>query len=399
MRGAIPVTSPATISHATAPSWRPRWSACRSSPCCAGSFSCGARPPRLIRTGRRSHRSWAARPKPFNPPFSAYPMALQEEIAAVRRWMEGGDRRGPFSRQGDGKPLRPATVKLRLACIRLILGVHVGQGNDPRSVTSLADLLISPAAIEAILQALWERGQTRHQARVEAEPGWNGNTGQLDAVAVTLLMLAQLLPAAARRAEENPRARQAGAQVADERDVAQEPTAPRPVPRSGQTGPAAEPATHVDGGGPGAAHPAAGRGGTAGPHRDLLRHRAEDPAAHEEPALVPPRAQSALRRTRFAARHHELPDPRDEDQPGHRIQRQRAPLPIPAGSTSNSSCRSLPPPRRISRTSNGCFRPATANPDRCPTVRSAKPSSIPWPSVSAPSSIRICSARSRWSLL
>ena len=35
-------------------------------------------------------------------------------------------------------------------------------------------------------------------------------------------------------------------------------------------------------------------------------------------------------RTRFAARHHELPEPRDEEPPGHRIQRQRAPLPIPA---------------------------------------------------------------------
>ena len=133
-------------------------------------------------------------------------MSLQEEIAAIRRWMEGRDRRGPFGPQCDGKPLRPATVKLRLACIRSILGEHVGQGNDPRSVTSLADLLMSPAAIEAILQAIWERGQTRRQAMAEAEPDRNGNTGQLDAVAVTLRMLARTSPAA-RRAEENPRAR------------------------------------------------------------------------------------------------------------------------------------------------------------------------------------------------
>ena len=108
--------------------------------------------------------------------------------------MEGGERRGPFSGQRGRKPLRPTTIKLRLTCIRLILAEHVAQGNDPAAVTSLADLLFSPAAIEAILQAIWERGQTRHQARVEAEPGWNGNTGQLDAVAVTLLMLASYFP-------------------------------------------------------------------------------------------------------------------------------------------------------------------------------------------------------------
>jgi hypothetical protein len=133
-------------------------------------------------------------PKPFSAPFAAYSVALQEEIAAVRRWMEGSDRRGPFSLQRDRKPLRPKTIKLRLACIRLLLAEHVAQGNDPAAVTSLTDLLFSPAAIEAILQAIWERGQIRHQARVEAEPGWNGNTGQLDAVAVTLLMLASYFP-------------------------------------------------------------------------------------------------------------------------------------------------------------------------------------------------------------
>jgi hypothetical protein len=137
----------------------------------------------------------ASKAKPFNPPFSAYPMALQEEIEAIRRWTAGGDRRGPFAAQRDRKPLRPATIKLRLTCIRLILAEHVARGNDPRSLTSLADLL-TPAAIEAILQAIWERGQTRHQAMAEAErePDWNGNTGQLDAVAVTMLMLASYFP-------------------------------------------------------------------------------------------------------------------------------------------------------------------------------------------------------------
>ena len=155
----------------------------------------------LWRRAAARHPSWpqvaptlAGEAKPFNPPFSAYPVSLQEEIAALGRWMEGTDRRGPFRAQCHRKPLRPATIKLRLACIRLILGAHVGQGNDPRSLTSLAVLLMSPETIEAILQAIWERGQIRRQAMPEAErePDRNGNTGQLDAVAVTLLMLAQL---------------------------------------------------------------------------------------------------------------------------------------------------------------------------------------------------------------
>ena len=115
---------------------------------------------------------------------------------AIRRRMEGAGSTGPFSPECDRKPLRPATVKLRLACIRLILGEHVALGNDPGSVTSFADLLASPEAIQAILQSLWERGQARRRAMPEAErePDGNGNTGQLDAVGVTLLMLTRYFP-------------------------------------------------------------------------------------------------------------------------------------------------------------------------------------------------------------
>jgi integrase len=82
-----------------------------------------------------------------------------------------------------------------LACLRLILGEHVACGNDPQSVTSFADLLSSPEAIQAILQSLWERGQARRQAMPEADRDSDGgNTGQLDAVGVTLLMLMQHFP-------------------------------------------------------------------------------------------------------------------------------------------------------------------------------------------------------------
>lgn len=156
----------------------------------------------LWRRAAGRHPDWPQAPlkpagnmKPFNPPFAAYPMSLRDEIDAIRR-MEGADRQGPFSPECDRKPLRPATAKLRLACIRLILGEYVAQGNDPQSVTGFSDLLSSPEAIQAILQSLWERGQARRRAMPEAErdPDRNGNTGQLDAVGVTLLMLARYFP-------------------------------------------------------------------------------------------------------------------------------------------------------------------------------------------------------------
>jgi hypothetical protein len=132
--------------------------------------------------------------KLFNPPFSAYRVSLQDEIEAISRWMEGSGKAGPFDKDSR-KPLRPATIKLRLAYVRLILGEHVSLGNEPLSVTSLGDLL-TPKVIKPILQSIWERGQRRRQAVPEAErePNRNGNTGQLDAAGVTLLMLTQYFP-------------------------------------------------------------------------------------------------------------------------------------------------------------------------------------------------------------
>jgi integrase len=127
--------------------------------------------------------------KPFNPPFSAYSVSLQNEIAAIVRWTEG--KKGPFD-AGARKPLKPATIKLRLACIRLLLAHHVSLGNDLQSVTSLRDLL-SKKIMQPILQSIWELGQTRRQRVPEAkrERSPNGTNGQTDATGVALLMLAQ----------------------------------------------------------------------------------------------------------------------------------------------------------------------------------------------------------------
>jgi hypothetical protein len=161
---------------------------------------------RLVDLWRRAaerHPDWPRIPptldekaRPTNPPFAAYPASLQNEIAAIRHRMEGSARRGPFDPLCDGRPLRPATVTLRLATIRAILGEHVAQGNDPGSVTSFNVLLSSPEAVQRILEGLWERGQTRRRAMADAgrEPDGNGITGQLDAVGVTLTMLTRYFP-------------------------------------------------------------------------------------------------------------------------------------------------------------------------------------------------------------
>jgi hypothetical protein len=134
--------------------------------------------------------------RPTNPPFSAYPSSLQEEIATIRRRMTGSDRRGPFDPQCDGRPLRPATVTLRFACIRLILGVHVSLGNDAGSIASLSTLLASPASIQRILESLWERGQSKRRGTPEAERESNSNgiTAQLAGVGVALAMLLRYFP-------------------------------------------------------------------------------------------------------------------------------------------------------------------------------------------------------------
>ena len=162
---------------------------------------------RLWNTTARHYPDWpqapltlpGGGPKPISPPFTAYSVAVQQEINMVRGWLdgsvvpgwEGSDRPGPFHRQRDRKPLRPDTIKYRLAYVRLILGVYVDLGHDPQSMTSLRALLV-PETMQAILQALWDRGQIRLQAIPEAERDYNqgGNTGQTSAAGEVLVMLA-----------------------------------------------------------------------------------------------------------------------------------------------------------------------------------------------------------------
>ena len=162
---------------------------------------------RLWNTTARHHPDWpqapltlpGGGPKPISPPFTAYSVAVQQEINMVRGWLdgsvvpgwEGSDRPGPFHRQRDRKPLRPDTIKYRLAYVRLILGVYVELGHDPKSMTSLRALLV-PETMQAILQALWDRGQLRLQAIPQAERDYNesGNTGQTSAAGEVLVMLA-----------------------------------------------------------------------------------------------------------------------------------------------------------------------------------------------------------------
>jgi integrase len=138
-------------------------------------------------------------PKPASPPFSAYSAAVQDEVESIHGWlkgtvvfgMAGSERSGPFHRQRDRKPLRPETIKHRLAYLRLVLGVHVELGHDPQSIASLRTLLV-PKTMQAILQALWDRGQLRQQAIPELEREYNesGNTGQTAAAGGLLLILA-----------------------------------------------------------------------------------------------------------------------------------------------------------------------------------------------------------------
>lgn len=146
--------------------------------------------PRLSLPGRK-------RP-PASPPLSVYSSAVQEEVAAVRHWMEGGMVPGmagcdPTRAFGHGRrpARRPATVEGRLKLIRLLLGIYAKLGHDPRAIPGLRCLLTPPVFL-ALLQALWERGQDRQKLLPEAERDHDetGLTRQMDMAAQTLMMLA-----------------------------------------------------------------------------------------------------------------------------------------------------------------------------------------------------------------
>ena len=135
---------------------------------------------------------------PASSPLSVYSSAIQEEIVAVRHWMEGGMVPGmagcnPARVLGHGRrpARRPSTIECRLKHIRLLLGVYVSFGHDPQAISSLRCLL-TPPIFWALLQALWERGQGRQELVPEAERDHDesGVTRQMDMAAQTLMMLA-----------------------------------------------------------------------------------------------------------------------------------------------------------------------------------------------------------------
>jgi integrase len=131
------------------------------------------------------------RPPP-NPPLSSYPASFQEEVAALVRRMGGTDTQTRFRRIGKKKPLRPATIKTRLACIRGAAAALIATGTDPQSITGLKDLVTEKAA-ERIVTFYWNKTE-RHRAslpeseRQDFEGGYSTN---LDGICSTLLIIAQ----------------------------------------------------------------------------------------------------------------------------------------------------------------------------------------------------------------
>ena len=131
------------------------------------------------------------RPPP-NPPISSYPVSFQEEVAALIRRMDGTDTQTRYRRIGKKKPLRPATIKTRLTCIRGAAGALVATGTDPQSITGLKDLVTEKAA-ERIVTFYWDKTE-RHRAslpeakRQDFEGGCSAN---LDGICSTLIIIAQ----------------------------------------------------------------------------------------------------------------------------------------------------------------------------------------------------------------
>ncbi len=131
------------------------------------------------------------RPPP-NPPISSYPVSFQEDVAALVRRMNGTDNQTRFRRIGKKKPLRPATIKTRLTCIRGAAGALVATGTDPQSITGLKDLVTGDAA-DRIVTFYWDKAE-RHRAtlpeakRQDFERGCSTN---LDGICSTLIIIAQ----------------------------------------------------------------------------------------------------------------------------------------------------------------------------------------------------------------
>ena len=108
---------------------------------------------------------------PPSPPFTAYPVSLQEDIADLKVGMAGTTRRRSAGRRpGRKRASRPATIINVLANVRLALCALVAGGRDPASITDLGCLMNEPD-LEAILLFHEDRAKARQQALPEAECG------------------------------------------------------------------------------------------------------------------------------------------------------------------------------------------------------------------------------------
>ena len=106
---------------------------------------------------------------PPSPPFTAYPVSLQQDIAGLKAWMAGTRRRrSPHSRAGKKRASRPATITSVFSSLRLGLWGLVASGRDPASLADLGCLMSVPE-FETTLQYHEERTEAKQQALPEAE--------------------------------------------------------------------------------------------------------------------------------------------------------------------------------------------------------------------------------------
>jgi integrase len=125
---------------------------------------------------------------PASPPFTSYPVSLQEEIAGLAAWLAGTQRRRPpHPRPGRKRAARPATIRNALASVRAALGALVAGGRDPASLTGL-DCLMNVPDLEASLQYHEARGEAKQQALPAAE---RTPSRRPYAIGTVLLMIAQ----------------------------------------------------------------------------------------------------------------------------------------------------------------------------------------------------------------
>ena len=128
-------------------------------------------------------------------PLSEYPLSFQNEVAAYARRLAGTEIRGPFRRIGTRRPLRPATIRYRLGCIRSAAAALVLSGRPISTIIGLADL-VTPEAAEAILLFYWNRTSAARLARgdisdSEASQSSAGASSQTEGIAATLLTIAR----------------------------------------------------------------------------------------------------------------------------------------------------------------------------------------------------------------